>query len=344
MNKHLHNIYVNFFKNKLLIFILIIVGLLFVINQFYFLENFDPNENDKDKATNMGKWLGEKLVPPIPKDENIEEDAYDRIEYEFTNNDSKVPHEDARKDYNEKRKQYTSKEDGGSKDNPSLDDNKKKNELDREYIKYLYGNDSTQFNAKTNPEDKKRIFRFSELKQEEIPEKGDPYYRNIKNKDSFIDRFKKVLLNTKEKEEKDKLKDVSDKKKQFYNKAIDVGRDYIIANVNDEEYTGSTSTEGYSLIEGNTNNSTSCDVASSYNYNDNYWNGFFQAVNHKRGLDIPQVPRDDGTDDTDNVNPIKCYRKIQKGNPPTLQYKQPYTSCNECENRGYSVGQNIDIS
>ena len=344
MNKHLHNIYVKFFKNKFLIFILIIVALLFFINQYYFIENFDPNENDNDKATNMGKWLGEKLIPPIPEDQNIEEDAHDRIEYEFINNDSKIPHERVRKDYKQKRKQYTSKSDGGSKDNPTPDDNKKKNELDREYIKYLYGDGSTQFNVNTAPKDKKRIFRFSELKQEEIPKKGDPYYRNIENKDSFIDRFKKVLLNTKEKEETEKLKDVSDEKKQFYNKAIDVGRDYIIANVNDEKYNGTPVKEGYSLIEGNTNKSTSCDVGNSYNYNDDYWKGFYQAVNHKRGLDIPQVSKDDGTDDTENINPIKCYHQIQKGNPPSLQYKQPYKSCNDCESRGYSVGQNIDIT
>jgi hypothetical protein len=102
------------------------------------------------------------------------------------------------------------------------------------------------------------------------------------------------------------------------------------------------------LIEGNTNQSSTtadtCDIAKSYNYKEDYWNGFYQAVNHKRGLDIPQVPRDDGTEDTDNVNPIKCYHQVQEGNPPDLKYDEPYASCNDCESRGYSIGQNIDIS
>ena len=74
-----------FLKNKFLIFILIIVALLFIINQFYFIENLeDTSTNDNDKAEYIGKWLGENLVPPIPDNLHIEPDAHNRIPVSYT--------------------------------------------------------------------------------------------------------------------------------------------------------------------------------------------------------------------------------------------------------------------
>ncbi len=332
-----------FLKNKFLIFILIIVALLFIINQFYFIENFeDTSTNDNDKAEYIGKWLGENLVPPIPENLNIESDAQNRIQYEFTNNDTEIPHKEARNTYQNERKEYTSKEEGGNKDNPSQEEDKKRTEMDQEYAKYLYGNDSTQFNNQTRAEDKKRIFRFAEIKQELLPQKGDDYYKSIENKDNFIDKFKKILFKTKDEQIETKLKDASDEKKDFYNRAINVGRDYVISNVNDETYTGTDVKEGYTLIEGNTNQSTpeKCDIDSSYDYNNLFWGGFFQALNHKRGLNIPQVPKDDDTGDTQDVDPLGCYNKDDNG-----EYVTPLKECdNDCAIRGYSLGQNQDVS
>ena len=216
MNQLLQNTYKKMFKNKFLIILLSVVLLFFIIHQIFRTqrEGFEANEDDETKAENLGQWLAKNLAPPLKQEENIEGDAYTRIESEFTRTlESSVPHYKAKNLYEEERKKSTGPP-TGSKENPNDADARKVADLDKEYTKYLWGNDSTQFNNETNDEDKKRIFRYAELRINDLPKKDDTYFTSINNKVQFINKFKQSLQDEKNNMLSDDLKDVNNTKKE----------------------------------------------------------------------------------------------------------------------------------